>query len=96
MTDHTSTEVYHSDLKLFLFHLTNNPESFSLQFEENLQNISQNDLVIVTNIRYSHEHYISWKQITNLDKVSASIELFDMGIAIFSDKLQKENFILRY
>jgi hypothetical protein len=28
--------------------------------------------------------------------VSASIELFDMGITIFSDKLQKENFILRY
>lgn len=96
MTGHTSSEVYHSDMKLFLFHITNNPESFSLQFEETLQNISHNDLVIVTNIRYSHEHYIAWKQITNLDKVSASIELFDMGIAIFSEKLQKENFILRY
>lgn len=94
--NYNSEEIYLSDIKLFLFHYSENPEIVNTLFENNLANMNENDIVVITNIRYSNEHYISWKQASNHSKITASVELFDLGILFLSRKLQKENFILRY
>ncbi len=91
-----SEEIFLTDHKLFLFHYAENPAQINAIFDRNLANMNEHDIVIVSNIRYSHEHYICWKQLTNQNKITASIELFDLGILFLSRKLQKENFILRY
>ena len=53
-------------------------------------------MVIFTNIRQTNDHYINWQQITNLPEVTASIELFKMGIIFFRTEQIKQKFILRY
>ena len=53
-------------------------------------------MVIFTNIRHTNDHYINWQQITNLPEVTASIELFKMGIIFFRTEQIKQKFILRY
>lgn len=59
-------------------------------------NLGTQSMLIVTNIRQTNDHYINWNQMSNLPEVTASIELFKMGILFFRTEQRKQKFILRY
>ena len=65
-------------------------------YEEYKHNLGTQSMLVMTNIRNSNDHYINWNQMTNLPEVTASIELFKMGILFFRTEQIKQKFILRY
>ena len=66
-------------------------------FWEQKQDIFHNHTIVVfTNIRYSDDHFLKWKQITHQPSVSVDLDLFRMGILFFRKEQPKESFLLRY
>lgn len=53
-------------------------------------------MLIITNIRLTNDHHIIWNQMTHLPEVTASVELFNMGILFFRTEQRQQKFILRY
>lgn len=55
-----------------------------------------NTVVIISNIRHTDEHFITWRQICNMEEFTVSIELFRLGILYFRRGQVKEHFSIRY
>jgi len=55
-----------------------------------------NGVLIIRGIHESKEMEIVWNELIANVRVRVSLDLFEVGIALFRTGLQKENFILRY
>jgi hypothetical protein len=55
-----------------------------------------NTVVIVDDIRMSHEMHQAWKEIKGHSGVSVTIDICRMGIAFFKRGINSNHFIVRY
>jgi len=55
-----------------------------------------NSVMIIRGIHESEMMESIWKDFIKSSRVRVSLDLFEIGIAIFSEKLQKENFVLKF
>ncbi|MFC2112270.1 O-methyltransferase [Bacteroidota bacterium] len=53
-------------------------------------------VIILDDIHWSTDMYQAWKKLIKKDKVSLSLELFNIGIIFLSYPVQQNNFIIRY
>ena len=58
--------------------------------------LHNHSIVVITNIRYSDNHYLKWKQLSHDAMVSVDIDIFRLGILFFRKEQPKESFLLRY
>ncbi len=65
-------------------------------YDQYKPHLGTQSMLVLTNIRYSNDHFMVWCQMTHLKEVTASIELFNMGILFFRTEQQQQKFILRY
>lgn len=72
------------------------PDDIWNAIDELKNNSLDNTVVIITNIRHTDEHYITWRQICNMEEFNVSIELFRLGILYFRRGQVKEHFSIRY
>ena len=79
-----------------IIHQLEDQDAFWQLYEQAIKKAHQNTMMIITNIRHSDNQYISWKQLTHLPHVTASIELYQLGILCFRKEQFQQNFILRY
>ena len=81
---------------LLLIHGEEDANKLWTHYDQFKNRLHTNSMVILSNIRLTNNHYINWLQFTNLPEVTASIELFQMGILFFRTEQLKQRFILRY
>lgn len=87
----------HQLVDLMVFHgQPNDAEQFWKFYDQYKFNLGTQSMLILTNIRITHEHYLIWNQMSHLNEVTASIELFNMGILFFRTEQLQQKFILRY
>ncbi len=55
-----------------------------------------NDVMIVRGIHKSAEMESLWQEVIKEKKVRVSLDLYEIGILLFREKLQKQHFILRF
>jgi len=82
--------------EFILINYPDNPE-----YTRNILNIcldrySENDLIIIKGIHQSKEMETIWLDLISQIGVRVTLDLFEIGIALFRPGLQKENFILRF
>jgi len=61
-----------------------------------LEVLGEDDVVIIRGIHESIEMEAIWQEMTANESVRVSLDLFEIGIALFRCRLQKENFIQRF
>lgn len=54
------------------------------------------DVLIISGIHESVEMEVSWQEVIDSESVHVSLDLFEIGIVLFREGLQKENFIHRF
>lgn len=65
-------------------------------FNQCLNKITENSLIIVDDIHWSDEMEEAWMAIQNYEQVSLTINLFEMGLVFFQKRHQKEHFVIRF
>ena len=65
-------------------------------FEQILPNLNDNSVLIVDDLYWSAEMEKAWKSIKKHPKVSATIDLFQLGIVFFNPQLNKKDYKMRY
>jgi len=65
-------------------------------FETLLPCMNSNSMVILDDIRWSEEMFEAWQKITEYKQVRLSLDLFQLGIVFFNEKLQKQHFQIYY
>ena len=69
----------------------------TLNYFNQLLSSNNTELIIIfDDIHWSKAMEEAWQKIINHEKVSLSIDLFELGIVFFNPRLQKEHFIIRY
>ena len=58
--------------------------------------LDNNSVLVFDDIHWSDEMEAAWNEIIQHKDITASIDLFEMGIVFFRKELSKEHFILRY
>jgi len=98
MESHKKDQLMNQQLvDLMVFHgQLNDAEQFWKFYDRYKINLGTQSMLVLTNIRITHEHYLVWNQMTHLNEVTASIELFNMGILFFRTEQLQQKFILRY
>lgn len=81
---------------LEFINLTESPDEVWSAIDELKTTPLDNSVIIITNIRHTDEHYITWRQICNMEEFTVSIELFRLGILYFRRGQVKEHFSIRY
>lgn len=61
-------------------------------FEQCLEKINSNSIIVIDDIYWSVEMKKAWKLIKENNKVSSTIDLFQMGIVFFNPHLQKKHY----
>ena len=64
-------------------------------FFQIVNHIDQDSVLIFDDIHWSQEMDQAWRMICSHESVKVSIDLFRMGIVFFSERLSKEDFILK-
>ena len=65
-------------------------------FQTCLEIHGEDDVVIIRGIHESKEMEAIWQEMIQCESVRVSLDLFEIGIALFRCRLQKENFIQRF
>ena len=65
-------------------------------FSQILEYIEDDSVLILDDIHWSKEMEEAWEDIRNHPSVRITIDLFQMGLVFFSERLSKEDFILRF
>jgi predicted O-methyltransferase YrrM len=81
---------------LCILHGQKNADDFWKYYDKYKYQLGTQSMLVVTNIRQTNDLYIYWNQRTNVPEVTASVELFKMGILFFRTEQRKQKFILRY
>lgn len=61
-----------------------------------LNHVTLNCIVIIDDINWSQGMKIAWEEIKNHEKVTLSIDVFEMGWVYFFPRNQKEHFVIRF
>jgi hypothetical protein len=86
-------EVYHD----FVFiNSPFNPELVERLTGEKIASGSDYEVMIIRGIHDSQRMETVWQDFIRHSRVRVSLDLFEIGIAIFSVRLQKENFVLKF
>ncbi len=95
---HNNNQLTNNQLfDLVVFHGQSNDANKFWEFYDQYKfHLGTQSMLILTNIRLSNDHYMVWNQMTHLNEVTASIELFNMGILFFRTEQLQQKFILRY
>ena len=83
-------------IDLCIIHGKSDADDFWNFYDNYKSRLHTHAMVIFTNIRLTNDHYINWQQNTNLPEVTASVELFKMGIIFFRTEQKKQKFILLF
>ena len=65
-------------------------------FSQILEYIEDDSVLILDDIHWSKDMESAWKEIRNHPSVKVTVDLFQIGLVFFSDRLSKEDFILRF
>jgi predicted O-methyltransferase YrrM len=65
-------------------------------FDLLVKKVDNDSVVIIHDIYYSKEMYEAWQIIIKHPKVTATIDIFYMGIIFFRHEMQQQNFIIRF
>ncbi len=65
-------------------------------FQAFLNKINEDTVFVFDDINWSSDMQKAWQEIKAHEKVSLSIDLFEMGIVYFKSRFQKENFVVRF
>jgi len=79
-----------------LINYPENPEYIRNILSKCLDGYNGNDLIIIRGIHQSKEMETIWLDLVSQISVRVTLDLFEIGIALFRPGLQKENFILRF
>ncbi|MCX6227947.1 MAG: hypothetical protein NTV75_02000 [Bacteroidia bacterium] len=74
----------------------NEPKIALHRIEEQLNDPGKNDVLVLIGIHKSTEINQVWQDLILNQKVHVTLTLFNLGIALFRDKSQKENFELKF
>ncbi len=81
----------------FVFFDGNHKEKPTLQyFEKCLAKIHNNTIFVFDDIYWSQEMTNAWQTIKAHQKVTTTIDIFEMGIVFFKKELPKQNLIIKY
>ncbi|NMB73138.1 MAG: SAM-dependent methyltransferase [Bacteroidales bacterium] len=64
--------------------------------ERIMNHIHPESVIVLDDIRWSEEMYITWKKLISSPDISISIDLFSMGILLFRPGLWKQHFRIRF
>jgi len=73
-----------------------NGESLLNYFEQIVKHTSIRSVIIVDDIRWSLSMLDAWKQLLKRQEVTATADMFTMGILFLNQSLSKENFYLKF
>jgi len=59
-------------------------------------NIKESSLIIIEDIRTNKSHQVLWRNLKELDEVTVSLDLFNIGILFFDPKLYKRNYRISF
>ena len=65
-------------------------------FSQILEYIEDDSVLILDDIHWSKDMEEAWEEIRNHPSVKVTIDIFRMGLVFFSERLSKEDFILRF
>ncbi len=82
--------------EFILINYPNDPIIATKHLNEHLKNPGKNDVLLLVGIHESKEMKTVWESLLLNEKVRVTLSLFNLGVAIFQDKLQKENFKLKF
>ncbi len=71
-------------------------ESTITYFETCLPFLNEPGIIILDDIRWSQEMFHAWKSIIKSNKVTLSLDLFQLGIVFLNQKLKKQQFQIFY
>lgn len=91
-----STQGEESKWNLHLIHLSDDPGFAWKTFDTIQSKLTNESVVVLTNIHYSDDHFVSWRQISSQSNVTVDIDLYRLGILFFRKEQPKESFLLRY
>jgi len=92
-----SEQSFHDNRSVFsLVNYPFSPKKSSAIAADFLDKVKDGSVIILRGIHNSDEMGIVWKDIKLNKKISVSLELFNMGIGISMEKLQKQNFVFRF
>ncbi len=103
-------EILHGDFKSGLTALSNKPDSFDLVFFDGdhsrestlnyfklcLAKAGPDSIFIFDDIHWSKEMEEAWSKIIKHERVTCTVDLFQMGIVFFKNELVKQHFRIRY
>ena len=79
-------------LDLIFFDANHSSEAVLSYFEQCLGHIRKETILIVDDIYWSKDMESAWKEIKENDKVTATIDLFQLGIVFFNSDLHKKHY----
>lgn len=81
----------------FAFLDGNHKKEATLNYFEKIQSKCHADsILVIDDIHWSRGMQQAWEEIKKNEKVSITIDLFQLGIVLFKEDIAKENFVLRY
>lgn len=73
-----------------------NYEGTMHQFNTLLLHATERSVIVIDDIHWSEEMEKAWNEIIKHKEITASIDIFEMGILFFDKNLSKENFLIKY
>lgn len=80
----------------FIINYPDDPHISRSIIQNIIENHGDDDVLVIRGIHESKEMQEIWQEMTGIESVRVSLDLFEMGIALFRKGLQKENFIHRF
>jgi hypothetical protein len=77
-------------------HLHSNASDLWDYYDQIKPQLNHRTIIIVSNIRYTYDHFLAWKQLSNQPEIGVDLDLFRMGLLFFRKEQPKESFLLRY
>ncbi len=71
-------------------------EAILSYFDQCVQHVHDHSVIVVDDINWSEDMEHAWNGIRNHEKVTASIDLFQMGIVFFNRELEKKTYKMRF
>ena len=90
----SSTPPVHPEFILISY--PDDPERTRIILQKCLNGSGENDLILIKGIHQSKEMETIWQELISQIRVRVTLDLFEIGIALFRPGLQKEDFILRF
>ena len=85
-----------ADPEFVIINYPENPALARIGIDQSLKMKGDNAVLIIRGIHESKEMEMVWDEIIESNNVRVSLDLFEIGIALFRKGLQKENFVHRF